>query len=352
MKPKLIEHLSSIVIVTIVMIILIHLAGEPGTRAAHRENAKLKGFSDVSFIDFNNSFHKALLHDVMNIYYPGQQSKNDSLVQFLVNFKERQFTDRLQTEFIQERLTASKFADLFGMYLKFLMVYVLVMVITYYGVQTLAVWRFVLHKRDVELIDAPVTAKRVGKKALLTIGSFILFCPSYVIAYSIRTSINTDTVPFLILLAVISNGLLIVYANKFYAFLVAENRKGYVETALVKNLSNNWHSGSSGGINWKMLCSWRKSFKGHVFDHIMMNARCQYLSTIKEQATFLITGLIIIEMALNIHGHICYEMLRQMLYKNYSIVIVIILGLFYTVKMTEIYSDYLVFRSEKKYENR
>ena len=57
---------------------------------------------------------------------------------------------------------------------------------------------------------------------------------------------------------------------------------------------------------------------------------------------FLITGLIIIEMALNIHGYLNYKMLRQMLYKNYDVVIVIILSIFYTVKITEMLTDFLV----------
>jgi ABC-type dipeptide/oligopeptide/nickel transport system permease component len=89
-----------------------------------------------------------------------------------------------------------------------------------------------------------------------------------------------------------------------------------------------------------------------VFDHIFKNAQFQYLSTLKEQASFLITGLIIIEMALNIHGHLSYELLRQLLYKNYSIVTVIILGIFYTVKLTEIATDYFIHRQTLRYENR
>ncbi|MCX7726542.1 MAG: hypothetical protein N2053_06805, partial [Chitinispirillaceae bacterium] len=95
-----------------------------------------------------------------------------------------------------------------------------------------------------------------------------------------------------------------------------------------------------------------KRFKGHIFDHIFSNARVQYLSTIKEQAAFLITGLIIIEMALNIHGHLTYELLRQLLYKNYPVVIIIILLVFYTVKATEIFTDIVIYKENKRYENK
>jgi len=41
----------------------------------------------------------------------------------------------------------------------------------------------------------------------------------------------------------------------------------------------------------------------------------------------------------------------QMLYGNADIVIVMVLGIFYLVKATEIFTDYLVFKEEKKYGN-
>jgi ABC-type dipeptide/oligopeptide/nickel transport system permease component len=120
----------------------------------------------------------------------------------------------------------------------------------------------------------------------------------------------------------------------------------------VKNLSAGYRFHGADGITLASIVAPVKKFKGHVFDHIFRNARCQYLSTIKEQASFVITGLIIIEMALNIHGYLNYEMLRQLLYRNYSIVMVIMLLIFYTVKMTEVFADYLVYKDNLKYENK
>ncbi len=70
-----------------------------------------------------------------------------------------------------------------------------------------------------------------------------------------------------------------------------------------------------------------------------MNARYQFLTTLKEHASFLITGLIIIEMALNIQGHLGYELMQNILYKQYDVVLSIILGMFLLVKSTEIVVD-------------
>jgi hypothetical protein len=153
----------------------------------------------------------------------------------------------------------------------------------------------------------------------------------------------------MVLLAAVSNGLLITYANKFHAFLVAESRRGYVLTARVKNLEADY---SPSTIGWRSILRPFKRFDGHIFEHIYTNARHQYGPTMKEQAAFLITGLIIIEMALNIHGHLSYELLRQMLYRNYDIVLSVILLIFLTVKITEIAADMLAERAAARYENR
>lgn len=354
MKPKLLEHISSIAFVSVILfsaMMYFHFTAETSRQS---KSAQVKGYGDLGFIDFNDPFHKELLKDVMNIYYPGQYDKNNTIIASILSEREKDFGEKLQKSYVEEKLSWKKFGQLILMYLKFLFVYAAVLALTYYGVQTLAVWRFVGKKQ--KALHLPWTFMRLFKATLLsvvkTVAYFILFSPAYVIAYSIRTEFNTDTIVFMALLGVISNGLLITYTNKFYAFLTTESRKGYVETALVKNLNSSYSRRGPDGIPLKSIFKPAKEFKGHVFDHIFKNARYQYLSTLKEQASFLITGLIIIEMALNIHGHLSYEMLRQMLYKNYDIVVVIILGIFYTVKLTEIITDSVMYREAMKYENK
>jgi len=242
------------------------------------------------------------------------------------------------------------------------------MFLTYYGVQTIGIYRFVRHQQNSFAIDSeknftPGAFRKSPGKGLVKLSaalarkcaafffSMISFAPAYVIAYSIRTEFNTDMLIFVVILAVLTNGLLIMYANRFFSLLISESRKGYVETAVVKNLNTSYKAGAKDGITMENIFKPVKRFKGHIFEHIFFNARVQYISTLKEQAAFLITGLIIIEMALNIHGHLSYEMLRQLLQKNYDIVVLIFLGFFYTVKFTEIFTDYLAHRTAKKYSN-
>jgi len=354
MRAKLLEHVLSMAFVTIVLLTALFAVRSASTLVISKEKARVSAYGDLGFVDFKDPFHKALLKDVINVYYPDQYDTNTVIVNSILAGREKEFTDKIQKSYIEEKLSVPKVLQLVGMYFKFLLVYIVVMLLTYYGVQTLAVYRFVKKKQRLLQHDQTFLKKLThGVKTLGTTAVyFVLFSPAYVIAYSIRTEFNTDTIIFMALLGVISNGLLATYMNKFYAFLLSESRKGYVDTAIVKNLNNAYGQHEKGGISYGEIFRPVKTFKGHVFDHIYKNARNQYLSTVKEQASFLISGLIIIEMALNIHGHLSYELLRQLLYKNYDIVIVIVLFIFYTVKGTEVFVDLLMNKEEKKYENK
>ena len=352
MKAKLLDHLLGAAFVAAVLLAALLIANGMKRTAERTEADKTRQLGDLSFADLHDPFQRALLEDAANVFYPGQYDKNKATVKEVIETLDRRFSDKLQGGNTGRRLTMRTLLELLPMYATFTLIYLVVMFLTYYGVQTIAVWRFCRERR------APAPSTFGGylllafKKTGMVTGSFILFCPAYVIAYSIRTSINTDTVVFMLLLAVLSNGLLMVYANKFYAFLVAESRKGYVENAVVKNLRNGYAPGAADGIAVRAILRPFKRFDGHVFGRIFDNARFQYYSSIKEQASFLISGLIIIEMALNIHGYLNYEMLRQMLYKNYDIVIAIVLMIFFTVKLTEAGVDLFIHAESKKYENR
>ncbi len=370
MKTKITEHILSILLVSVIMLSVLFFINLNKKQADLNERSNIQAYIDLDFINYDNNFHKALFKDVLNIFYPDQYEKNNSIIESINKYRQRKFTKTLQKSNLKERLSLKVFIEILKMYLKFILVYILVMILTYYGVQTLGAWRFIRNKQKStfqQLINKSDYSKIKRKnqffctisRAILSLPSkivkiilyFILFSPAYVIAYSIRTEFNTDTIFFMVLLGVISNGLLVVYANKFFAFLVAESRKGYVENAYVKNLNNSYFQHTPDGISFYAIFRPVKHFKGHIFEHIFRNAHYQYISTIKEQASFLITGLIIIEMALNIHGHLNYEMMRQLLYKNYDIVIIIILGIFYTVKLTELLIDIIMHKESMKYEN-
>ena len=357
MKKKITEHIISIVVIAVIFI----LAGnylEPDKASTKVSDNKLPRFDYVKITD---PLEAKIVEECIRFFYPRDNIGTESPYSFQTSQNLEQIIFAKQ----HTGLSTQKVFVLIGMYTRFILIFIFVMILTFYGSQSLAIFKFVKEQQKrssyIKMLSDHLffaSKKSPGKifsllskavlKALLL---FTLFAPAYVIAYSIRTSFDTNSVFFMILLGILSNGLLISYTQKFYTFLVTESRKGYIQTARVKNLSEDYSRNDRAGIPYRRIFSARKSFPGHVFGHIFMNARYQYLSSLKEQASFLISGLVIIEMALNIQGHLCYELMQNILYENYQIVLFIVFLIFLLLKMTEIFCDFLIYKKTQIYTN-
>ncbi len=373
MKKIITEHLLSLLLVGGLFVILIFQFHHSTQVAFSRQDAQLEALNRLEFLDLSDPLHKALLRETLNTFRPDALAQNDSLLRALEAYRAEQITAIQRQRRIQTISTPGKFSQLLIIYLQFIAAYIIVIFLTYYGVQTLGVLRFARYRQRhpgyIALLWQHIIENPFPKSGEAMVAYFrkaialmfkalgvaivyaILFSPAYVVAYAFKTRVDTDSFLFLVVLGVISNGLLITYAQKFYTFLLSESRKGYVETAIVKNLNNNYHFNAADGLRLKDVFRWKKRFDGHVLDHIYENAHYQYLATVKEQASFVITGLVIIEMALNIQGHLCYELLQNLLYKQYDIALAIILGIFVVVKVTELATDYHIYRENRKYAN-
>ena len=357
MRKKIIEHLVSIVVIGAIFISVGYYLTSKSMPGPVSETSK----PNFAYVNLNDPLERTILEESLRFFYPQTTIRMDELQKIYAG------RDLENIIFKKEHRTLNwqNITSISYMYIKFILIYLFVLILTYYGAQSLAIFKFVKDKQKrssyimmlrYQIFHAPKKSTRLISVLLIKaiakgIILFTLFSPAYVIAYSIRTSFDTNSVFFMILLGILSNGLLISYTQKFYTFLNAESRKGYVQTARVKNLSQDYSRNHTSGIPYRRIFAPVKYFTGHVFDHIYMNARFQYLSSLKEQASFLISGLVIIEMALNIQGHICYELLQNILYENYQIVLLIVFLIFLLLKVTEIFCDYLVWFQTKKYGN-
>lgn len=360
---KYYAHLLSVLCVFVVFVALIYLVRSGGQASRRNEIQQVAPFLNLPSLHLDLPLHRTLLRESLAVFQPGDAARIDSLAVLSQRYGTM---DIAQLEALLRSdlgLTWAKFDALSRMFAVFILTYLIVMGLTYYGVQSLGTYRYIQHKRGQSSLlfvfwrflsmPAPLPERlTTGCVLLLRIGMtglalMALFSPAYVLAYSFRSRFDTDSVFFMAVLGTLSNGLLITYAHKFYTFLTTEGRKGYVETAVVKNLESDYES-------FPVLQAFRirKRFTGHVFQHIYLNAQYQYLLTLKEQASFLITGLIIIEMALNIHGRLCYELLQDILHEQYDVVLVILFGLFLIVKATEITVDLWKDHETNRYENR
>jgi hypothetical protein len=366
------NHIISFVLVSAILISLFFYFENIRKEVFKSYSDQVQKWANLNFINFDDPMHRALVEDALNIYQPAQPDKNEELIQQIKNYRDEQIAKIVGNTYLNKPFSYDQFSSLLGMYSKFILVYIITLVLTWYGVQTLGTYRFVKFRQNqrpyLEEFFSVIDYKNIKngrqfinvllpaivlliKAAIKAIMYLILFSPAYVLAYSFRTKFDTDMLVFMILLSIISNAVLITYTHKFYTFLISESRKGYVETARVKNMHNSYASKTRDGISLKMILRWKKHFPGHVFEHIYENARFQYLATIKEQASFLITGLIIIEMALNIQDHLCYELLQNILYENYAVVTLIVLGIYYIVKATDVFVDRIILKESLKYSN-
>ena len=372
MKAKFIEHALSILLVTCAFVVLLTVIQNKEASLQAARTKTIEPYLKLDFLDFGDPLHRALFRETLDIFHPDRYSENDSLLQAIQDFRQEQFTNPAYKTGGEERgLSKVKLVKLGAMYVQFILIYLIVMILTYNAAQGLAILRFVQMKQNRTSTIAELFQHIAGSKSLQRNLSFyfkilllllkallkglsyaVLFAPAYVIAYSIRTGFDTNSYLFMIVLGVVSNGLLINSANKFFTFLVAEGRKGYVETALVKNLNASYRWGTPEGLSYRAVVRPKSLVPSHVFRHIYLNARYQYLPSLKEHASFLITGLIIIEMALNIQGHLGYELLQNILSGQYDVVLCIILGFFLIVKATEIVVDLWFHHESRKYENK
>ncbi len=349
MKKTITGHLLSILFVSTVFAGFIFYFQSDQNRTEKNKNDQISEFLDYTFLDYNSPLDRALLQETLDQFYPKQD--NHKIIDQIISYKKNELNQIITGEKTSHGISAKKLLNLSGMYFNFIIVYLIVLILTYYGVQTLGVYLFIMNQQTA-LSNENNSVVHLLVSPLKKIGSFFiyltLFSPAYVVAYSIKTKVDTDSFIFMILLGITTNGLLAIYAHKFYMILVSESRKGYVQTSIVKNLETDY---GRNYISLKSVFKFKKSFHGHILHDIYKNSHFQYISSVKEQASFIISGLIIIEMALNIQGHFCYELLQQLLYKNYSVAILIIYGIFLLVKLTEIAVDFLFEKETRKFSN-
>ena len=360
LQTKLLGHFAGVLLMALVfgaIAIVVDVRREESLGTL----AETQRYLDIRGIDFGDPLDRALFRESLDAFYSAQPARNDSLVRAIDELRQRQFSKAGRQE---STFAWSTVISLGGMFIQFVLVYVLVLVALYFAAERIAVYRFVTMKQHREShlkqaleavrvfrtrseLQSPVPANRLLLnmviplfKAIFTgVALVVLFSPSYMIAYALKTSLDTSSLLFMVLLGIVSNGVLILTANRFFLLLVSESRKGYVQTAIVKNLRASFEWNTPDGIASRSLLRFRNEFPSHIFGHIFRNARFQFIPLLKEHASFLITGLIIIEMALNIQGHLCYELLQRILFRQYDVACVIILGIFLIVKGTEVAVD-------------
>lgn len=365
--PRIIlEHLSAVLAVGIVLAALAILLTSAEKNAARPVDANITQYLALSDVDWSRPLHKVLFRDSYRLLHSASEDTVDILLRNIQETRIRDLTDpsrKLGGE--RKTLTWETAGGLVPMYVVFIIVFLSVLVLTYVAARAMAVRKFILSKqgrssylrsyaaaiRSGGLKQAVLRADLLAEALVSGLVSLVLFSPAYVVAYSLRTRLDTENVFFLILLAVVTNGVLVHYASRLYALLLTESRKGYVETAIVKGVHAKYSWNHLEGLPRAVMFTPAQASKGHVFHEIYRNARLQFIPSMKEHVTFMVTGLVIIEMALNIKGYLCYSLLQHMLFREYDIAIAIVFLIFVAVKAIEACIDVWHAFELRKYGN-
>ncbi len=362
----IIEHLPAVLVVGLALIAVSAIMRRNESASRPHPDPRIERYLAIDSVDLANPLDRALFRDALGVFRAPGAGDIDSLMHVIEDTRLARFTDpSRKTGGGRAALTWETGMAIVPMYMVFLLVYCTVMLFTFLAARALSVWKFIAWKqgrtsslrRYLASLESKGLAAAISRADLLVISvvkgfaSLVLFSPAYVIAYSFRTSLDTESILFLIPLAVISNGILINEANHLYTLLVAESRKGYIQTAIVKGRSSSYEWDVPGGIRRTMLLFPVRGARGHVFRDIYRNARLQFIPSMKEHAAFVVTGIVIIEMALNIKGHLCYALLQHMLFREFDIAIAIVFAIFLTVKLTEACVDLWHALETAKYDN-
>src|SRR5437867_653927 len=142
MKSRLMEHTLSILLVSFAFVGLVSVIQQKEASRLAARMASIEPYLRLDSIDFGNPLHAALFRETLNIFRPGSPAKNDSLLQALLNFRQEQFTNKAYKTGGEERgLTGTRLLKLGNMYLQFMLIYVIVMILSYHASQSLAIFR-------------------------------------------------------------------------------------------------------------------------------------------------------------------------------------------------------------------
>ncbi len=334
-------------------------------------NPDFKAIGDLiesSGLNIENELDRAVLRDALNNYGATSDSLSAGLLESYINFV---LTEKSQKEGGERKsVTFGILRDLFVKAAEFLFRFLIIGLLLFYLSESFALLKFKyvrqnkneviaefrelvsdFRKRKTALRYFPLrrTSVLAAKGIVKFFGYLLLFSPVYLVGYALKFNYENLSFFVYVFLAVFTNGMLISSVNKFSLLLESEHEKGYVETAVIKGVNSDYSK--KGGISVAKIFLPVKFFGEHILAQIYKNAHKQFIADFKKIGHFLITAMIIVELALNYGDGLFYEMLKSLMKKEYDIFFAAMLLIFWLVKFWDFTIDFLVERENGKYEN-
>lgn len=257
MKRVVAEHTAGFVLVTLIGLLLLSLIHSYRDASQTETIRIIAPYLSLDSIDLTDPLQRALFKETLQAFHSDNPHRIDSITAALDSYSVRLLAHPGWNSGRETGLTETRIPRLVWMYFQFVLIVVVVSILTYGGARTAAIYKYIKEKDGTDspvkgMINVLSTWKSgnppsgavrmffgfLGRGCLRIIASFVFFSPAYVLAYAFKTEIDTSGVLFMIVLAVVSNGVLINLSGSIHTFLTHESRKGYVETAKVKGLDS------------------------------------------------------------------------------------------------------------------
>ncbi len=365
-RNKIKNHFVGIVFYGVVFVALIFLAGTQKEGTDFKNVRELLGITQT---DIGNELDMAVLEDAIKIFYPRKTAT--SILSALKKYKEKVLTSReTKSGNAESSLNAKLIKTILLQAAAFFAYFLFIAFALFYLSESFAILKFKSRNRGkysvlektIELFDKEFERKIYHKKfpyaktlkvsiygVAKALAVLILFSPAYLIGYVFKFDYGNVTFLAYVFLVIFTNGLLATSVNKFYRLLETEKSKGYVKTAKIKGVDFDYKN--SANVTLLRIFSPRKYFGSHVLNQIYRNAHRQYLSAFKEIVRFQITGMIIVELSLNIQNGFFYGMLKSLMNKQYDVLLFVLMLIFFAVKFADVIADYFFAKENAKYEN-
>ncbi len=365
LKAEIESHLISLFFFTFIFLVAIFISHNTVKENPYADIDKLLKKSGLSL---QNELDRAVIKDVLKNYFGKEKAKN--LTEKIEKYRSEILTNG-NFKSVGNKLNLTSFKSILSKWINFLFLFGISAFLLFYFSESFALVKLKLLKlgksnfallllKEINAVkDNPSGYKKTHLNEVLKLIFFILvkifaylilFSPVYIVAYVFKFNYeNISTLAYLIL-TLFTNGMLILSVNKFFLLLQGELNKGYVLTDKIKGVKTGFTKDN--GISFARIFSFHKNFGIHILKSVYLNAHRQFIYDFKEISRFLITGIVIVELSLNIQNGFFYEMLQHLMRNEVDILLTIILLVFISVKVSDILITYFFYRENLKYENR
>ncbi len=365
LKAEIESHLISLFFFTFIFLVAIFISHNTVKENPYADIDKLLKKSGLSL---QNELDRAVIKDVLKSYFGKEKAKN--LTEKIEKYRSEILTNG-NFKSVGNKLNLTSFKSILSKWINFLFLFGISAFLLFYFSESFALVKLKLLKlgksnfallllKEINAVkDNPSGYKKTHLNEVLKLIFFILvkifaylilFSPVYIVAYVFKFNYeNISTLAYLIL-TLFTNGMLILSVNKFFLLLQGELNKGYVLTDKIKGVKTGFTKDD--GISFARIFSFHKNFGIHILKSVYLNAHRQFIYDFKEISRFLITGIVIVELSLNIQNGFFYEMLQHLMRNEVDILLTIILLVFISVKVSDILITYFFYRENLKYENR